>query len=45
VIKNAGEGGGCMLNPCIEIKNACKLENILTMISVTKNLARYHLKL
>jgi len=44
-IKDAGEGGGYMLSPCIDITNACKLENIFTMIFVTKKYGKYPLKL
>jgi len=44
-IKDAGEGGGYMLSPCTDITNACKLENIFTMISATKKYGKYPLKL
>jgi len=43
-IKDAGEGGGYMLSPCTDITNACKLENIFTMISATKKFGQYPLK-
>lgn len=44
-IKVAGEGGGYILSPCTDITNACKLENIFTMISATKKYGKYPLKL
>ena len=44
-IKDAGEGGGYMLSACTDITNACKLENIFTMISATKKYGKYPLKL
>ncbi|MCK4285715.1 MAG: hypothetical protein KAX18_05905, partial [Candidatus Lokiarchaeota archaeon] len=44
-IKDAGEGGGYMLSPCTDITNACKLENIFTMISATMKYGKYPLKL
>ena len=43
-IKDAGEGGGYMLSACTDITNACKLENIFTMISATKKYGKYPLK-
>ena len=43
-IKDAGQGGGYMLSPCTDITNACKIENILTMISATKKYGAYPLK-
>ncbi|MHA2007351.1 MAG: uroporphyrinogen decarboxylase family protein [Promethearchaeota archaeon] len=42
-IKDAGEGGGYALSPCTDITNACKLENIFTMISTTKKYGKYPL--
>ena len=44
-IKDAGEGGGYILSPCTDITNACKLENIFTMITATKKFGKYPLKL
>jgi hypothetical protein len=44
-IRDAGEGGGYMLSACTDITNSCKLENVLTMISTTKNYGEYPLKL
>jgi len=44
-IKDAGDGGGYMLSACTDITNACKLENIFTMISATKKFGKYPLKL
>jgi len=44
-IKDAGEGGGYILSACTDITNACKLENIFTMISATKKYGKYPLKL
>ena len=44
-IRDAGAGGGYILSPCTDITNACKLENVLTMISVTKKYGKYPLKL
>jgi len=44
-IKDAGEGGGYMLSACTDITNACKLENIFTMISATKKFGKYPLQL
>ena len=44
-LKDAGQGGGYMLSPCTDITNACKRENILTMISATKKYGKYPLKL
>ena len=44
-INDAGEGGGYMLSACTDIRNACKLENILTMISATKKYGNYPLRI
>ncbi|MHA1988115.1 MAG: uroporphyrinogen decarboxylase family protein [Promethearchaeota archaeon] len=44
-IKDAGEGGGYMLSACTDLTNACKLENIFTMISATKKFGKYPLKI
>ncbi len=43
-IKDAGEGGGYILSPCTDITNACKVENVLTMIETTKKYGKYPLK-
>ncbi|MHA2038419.1 MAG: uroporphyrinogen decarboxylase family protein [Promethearchaeota archaeon] len=42
-INDAAEGGGYILSPCTDITNACKIENILTMISATKEYGKYPL--
>jgi len=44
-IQDAGAGGGYILSPCTDITNACKLENVFTMISATKKYGIYPLKL
>jgi hypothetical protein len=44
-IKDAGEGGGYILSPCTDLTNACKLDNVFTMISATKKYGKYPLKL
>jgi hypothetical protein len=43
-IKDAGEEGGYILSPCTDLTNVCKLDNVFTMISTTKQYGKYPLK-
>jgi len=43
-IKDAAQGGGYMLSACTDITNACKVENVLAMISATKKYGNYPIK-
>jgi hypothetical protein len=40
-IQSGAQGGGYMLSACTDITNACKVENILTMISTAKKYGKY----
>ncbi|MHA2401303.1 MAG: uroporphyrinogen decarboxylase family protein [Promethearchaeota archaeon] len=42
-IKDAGEGGGYILSPCTDLTNACKVENVISMITAAKKLGTYPL--
>ncbi|MFW9783700.1 MAG: uroporphyrinogen decarboxylase family protein [Candidatus Heimdallarchaeota archaeon] len=44
-IVDAGEGGGYILSPCTDLTDACKVENVLAMISATKKYGNYPLEL
>ncbi|MBY9019401.1 MAG: uroporphyrinogen decarboxylase, partial [Candidatus Lokiarchaeota archaeon] len=43
-IHDAGQGGGYILSACTDITNACKVENVLTMISAAKKYGQYPIK-
>lgn len=40
-IRNAAKGGGYILSACTDLTNACKVDNVLTMISSTKKYGKY----
>ena len=43
--QNAAKGGGYMLSACTDITNACKVENVLSMISAAKKYGQYPINL